>query len=66
MKAQQLSALPRMSSSQVTTYPQQSPYVPAVAPAQDSFDMTGMMGMMVSLIMIVMVMKMMMKVTEAV
>jgi len=64
INAQQLNALPRLSPSQVSAYPQQSSFVPAVRAADTTADpMTAMMGMMIPLIMMIMVMKIMTKVT---
>ena len=70
--AQQVNALPRISPSQVSSYPQQvssfpqqSSYVPAVRTLEATTDpIGGIMPMMISLIVIVMVMKMMTKITD--
>jgi len=64
MNAQQLNALPRMSSSQVASYPQQTGWVPAAAQPTGIVDFEQILGPMITLIMMVMIMRMMTKMME--
>lgn len=66
MNAQQLSSLPRLSSSQVTSYPQQTGWVPAATPAENGINIGGIIEPMITLIMMVMIMRMMTKMVEEV
>jgi len=68
MNAQQLNTLPRLSSSQVTSYPQQSPFIPAVRAADENsggIKLDQILEPMIMLIMMVMIMKMMTKMVDA-